>query len=85
VNITVRSKTTTEIRFVAEGARASWRALIGGPESVSDRGVERADRAVPAPEGNRWLQGSEGGLSGSEGVRACPNGSEGGPSGCGLR
>jgi hypothetical protein len=30
---------------VAEGARASGRALTGGPGSVSDRGGERADRA----------------------------------------
>jgi hypothetical protein len=29
----------------------SGRALAGGPESVSDRGGERADRAGLAPEG----------------------------------
>jgi hypothetical protein len=36
---------------VAEGARASERALTGGPGSVSDRGGEHADRVGPAPEG----------------------------------
>jgi hypothetical protein len=36
---------------VAEGARASGRALTVGPGSVSDREGERADRAGPAPEG----------------------------------
>jgi hypothetical protein len=43
VNLTVRS--------AAEGARASERAMTGGPGSVRDRGGERADRAGPAPEG----------------------------------
>jgi hypothetical protein len=40
-----------EIRSAVEGARASGRALTGGPGSVSDRGGERADRAGPALEG----------------------------------
>jgi hypothetical protein len=38
-----------EIRSAVEGARASGRALTGGPGSVSDRGGERADRVGPAP------------------------------------